>query len=266
MDKRERNQVYGLYCTCGCDPERTIRYVGQSSLGARDRLNKHRYSARNGKPWPVTRWMAKHGPDNIQVQVLESFDNPDPLDRAEEKWITNLGTDISLGGYNLAPGGKSVRGYRHAPDALSRKKGPKHSAETRRRISEAVRGRFGETAGNVKLTDAKVADLKLRMMSGETDLSISRDLGMSTASINYIRQGRTWAHIPWPDVERVPSPTGRYEPGSLPPSTKLNPEKIREIRERYERGDKPKEIAPDFGVTPENIRMIVTRKTWKHVQ
>ena len=40
MPKRNY-QVYGLYCECGCDPYESIKYVGQASMGARDRFNKH---------------------------------------------------------------------------------------------------------------------------------------------------------------------------------------------------------------------------------
>lgn len=37
------------------------------------------------------------------------------------------------------------------------------------------------------------------------------------------------------------------------------------IRARHKGGEKYKEIAAEFGVTPQNIYRIVHRKTWKHV-
>lgn len=46
---------------------------------------------------------------------------------------------------------------------------------------------------------------------------------------------------------------------------KLNNAKVAEIRQRASRGEVYDTIAADMGCTPENIGMIVTRKTWRHV-
>lgn len=47
--------------------------------------------------------------------------------------------------------------------------------------------------------------------------------------------------------------------------SKLTPDQVREIRALAESGMKHTQIGPLFGVTPENIRCVVLRMTWAHV-
>lgn len=53
--------------------------------------------------------------------------------------------------------------------------------------------------------------------------------------------------------------------GSMSPSSKLNEAKVIEIRKMHAEGIRHIEIGVKFGVSRENIRFIVDRKTWKHV-
>lgn len=270
MSKRitPRNVIYGLYCVCPqCPAWNPIRYVGLTSEKVTTRFYKHLYSARHGKPWPVSRWVNKHGPENIRYRILEQAETSDLLDHLEEKWIARLATLITQGGYNVRPGGQSSRGYTHAPDAATRRPHVT-SQETRDKIRATVLAKSlrGQDGHNAKLTDDDVIAIKARMWSGETDLSISRDYGLSTAAINYIRQGRTWSHIPNPVGEPVPSPTGRFAAGSKPPNTKLTEDDVRYIRRESQAGRHATDLAAEFSVTKENISMIVQRKTWKNVE
>lgn len=265
MPKRNY-QVYGLYCVCGCDPYETVKYVGQASMGARDRFNKHRYSAKNGASWPVTRWMRKHGVDNIRYRVLETVDDGDALDEAEARWIVDLGTLIDDGGYNIMPGGNGVRGYKHSPWAKSRLP-HETSQETRDKISATLTGKFvGENASNVKATREQAEEVIRRYWAGETRKAIAAKMGLRFSTVTGICSGDAWKYLPRPDEPRVVISTGFFEPGSTPHGTKLNPEKVRNIRARHAQGETARELATEFGVTPENISMIVLRKTWKSVE
>lgn len=58
---------------------------------------------------------------------------------------------------------------------------------------------------------------------------------------------------------------GRLKRGEENNQSKLNPEKIRDIRERRQDGDTLVALAHEFGVSHQAILQIVTRKTWKHV-
>lgn len=45
----------------------------------------------------------------------------------------------------------------------------------------------------------------------------------------------------------------------------LNEKSVRDIRERFEQGETAETLAENYGVTPSNIYLVVTRKTWKWV-
>lgn len=257
--------IYGLKCKC--HPERGIRYVGQSSKTARARFHQHTYAARKGKPWVVAKWMRKHGIENIAYEVLEVVEEEGDLDVRETYWIDHLHTMTKFGGCNVWPGGSSIRGYKHSPDSLARRKGRKHSEETRKKLSDANRGKVGELSSNSKLTNKGVKDIKERLFNGDTSYSISREMGLSKSTIHYIEIGRTWAHVEGPIGPRREPETGKFPPGAKPHNTKLTDEQIREIRERYLlREETLDDIAADYGITGGNVSMIGRRKTWKHVK
>lgn len=261
------NDIYGLYCTCSdCGGDHTIKYVGQTIEGARSRFNKHRYSARTGAEWPVSRWMRKHGIDNIRYRIIEVVETPEELDDAETRWISELRTSEHGVGYNLWPGGGAVRGYKHSPSAKSRQKGPRHSEETREKLRVAASQFYGESSGNHKLTSEQVMEIRAGWVAGLTLRELSKTYGTSKANISGIISLKSWTHLPAVLGPRKESPTGLFERGEVPPNTKLNPEKVREIRRLGEQGLHPREIAERYGVTPENISMILKRKTWKHVE
>lgn len=49
-------------------------------------------------------------------------------------------------------------------------------------------------------------------------------------------------------------------------AAKLTPRDVLEIRRRYWEGDvKERELAAEYGVTPQAIGHIITRRNWKHI-
>ena len=260
-----KNVIYGL--SCKCHPERGTRYTGQTSEGAHTRFHKHAHAARSGKPWPVARWMAKHGVENISIEVLEAAENSADLDGLEEKWIIELGTMIADGGLNIRPGGNSSRGYKHGSD--SKALGPrtwKHTPETIEKLRAASASHVGELGSNAKFTNKQVEEIKRRLWRGETSSDIAKDYGCRIATISYISTGDTWRTIPWPIGPRAQGRKGYFPKGSIPQNSKLNPAAVRNIRDWHAEGLKAKDLAELFGVTKENIGMIVRRKTWAWVE
>lgn len=241
--------------------------MGQSSKSARVRYYQHTYAARKNKPWVVSKWMRKHGIENIEYEVLEEVPHESELDVRETYWIGKLRTMTEFGGCNVWPGGASVRGYKHSPETLAKRKGYKHSDETRKKISEATKGKVGELASNSKMSNEDVRKIKERIFNGETSHAISLEMGLSKSTIHYIEVGRTWAHVEGPIGPRRGPENGKFEPGTQPHNTKLTDDQIREIRTRYEvRGETLDDIARDYGITGGNVSMIGRRKTWKHVE
>lgn len=261
-----KNNVYGLYCICeNCEGD--VKYVGKTTAGAQERLYRHRWNARNGLVYPVYAWMRKHGVDNIKSRVLEDIEDPQRLDELEIRWITELKTLRDESGYNLSPGGGGTFGYKHAPDAKTRIS-RKASDETRRRISEANRKRVGSLASRATITDEQVAVLKMRMWNGESLAEVSKDTGVPKSTLSGISTGESWGHVPWPIGPRVRKTTGRFtdeRKGEQVLTSKLTEDKVRQIRTRYDAGERPEVIARDFGVTRQNVGYIGKRVTWKHV-
>lgn len=54
--------------------------------------------------------------------------------------------------------------------------------------------------------------------------------------------------------------------GTRNPSAKLDPTKVRKIRELRRRGMSERKIAPMFGVSHRSINKIINRETWAHVE
>lgn len=63
------------------------------------------------------------------------------------------------------------------------------------------------------------------------------------------------------DTEVMPS----TREGDRPGNAKLDPDEVREIRQRYADGEPRRDLANRFGLTPSAISAIVLRRTWRHV-
>ncbi len=59
----------------------------------------------------------------------------------------------------------------------------------------------------------------------------------------------------------------RKDFGELSSSAKLNDEKVKYIRKVYDPKEFPlRSLASEFGVSHETIRLVVLRRTWRHVK
>jgi group I intron endonuclease len=149
--------IYGL--RCDCHPESGIRYVGSTHRQLSDRLREHlKPGWVNAQRYPVTKWIYKHGRDNILIECIEECD-PEELDSREVYWIATY-RGLKEGMLNLADGGRSSRSsdvsdeqkskisqslkdyYRDNPNPF---KGRTHTAASRQKMSKSASGR--------KLTD-----------------------------------------------------------------------------------------------------------------
>lgn len=266
MSKKRTPEIYGLYCSCEtCDPDQP-RYVGQTVEGAKVRFTKHLSSARKGNPWAVSRWIRKHGEENIRFEVLVTGVEEGDLDRLEESLIRELRTGVEVGGYNIQPGGNSVRGYTHHPNARSKITGWHHSEETRARISEAVRGRFGENSSNARITQRQAEEVIQLFWDGMTLKEVAKKTGIKLSTVTGIASGESWRALPRPEYPRRVVKTGRFEKGGRPASAKLRELDVRDIRRRLREGEEVRDLAQEYSVTPENVGMIRDFKTWKHIK
>lgn len=58
---------------------------------------------------------------------------------------------------------------------------------------------------------------------------------------------------------------GRSSRGNCHPDAKLNDGAVREARRRFAAGERARDLAVEFGVSPTTLWQAATRKTWKHV-
>ena len=98
--------LYGLYTKD--NPE--IRYIGITTKTIKQRLTGHRSASRNPKnTYKVVQWIRSHGAENIEIKLLNTFNNIEELKDAEIETIKSM----KIQGFNLlnhTDGGDGVLG------------------------------------------------------------------------------------------------------------------------------------------------------------
>jgi hypothetical protein len=136
------------------------------------------------------------------------------------------------------------------------------------RLKQRGNGAKGEANGHAKLTTRKVRRMRRLFVEGWTITQLaSRYRICYNAALNAIT-GRTWKHIPLTPEQR--EAVGRLvrltQPGEAHRNSKLTAEKVRAIRWLATEGIPLRKLARQFGVSATNIRLIVKRQTWAHVE
>lgn len=65
---------------------------------------------------------------------------------------------------------------------------------TKQKTLASIRHR-GEGSSTAKLTEIQVLEIKRRALSGEKQITLSREFNVTDTSINYIIKGKTWKHL-----------------------------------------------------------------------
>lgn len=99
------------------------RYIGMTRMGLEHRIEKHFCHARNGRPQYFVRAIRKHGEDAFRFEVIAHCASYKEAWKEERRLILEL-----LPEYNMTLGGEGILGHRH-------------NAETRKKMSEAKKGK-----------------------------------------------------------------------------------------------------------------------------
>jgi len=121
--------VYGLHLG-----DYEYRYIGQTKQFLKERVRQHLGYAKRNKHYAVSRWIKKHGPENIRVCVLATVTKEELhlLDDLEIFYIAQYRDLIEEKNLNLNDGGSG--------NNSGGKPGWKHTDEAKRKISESKIG------------------------------------------------------------------------------------------------------------------------------
>jgi ribosome-binding protein aMBF1 (putative translation factor) len=92
---------------------------------------------------------------------------------------------------------------------------------------------------------------------------IADEIGMSRGMCSAMLGGKTWKHLPYPQI--VDKARGQVR-GVKVALAKLDDDKVRVIRSELARGISRLELARRYGVNKSTIRNIDDGVTWRHVK
>jgi DNA invertase Pin-like site-specific DNA recombinase len=115
---------------------------------------------------------------------------------------------------------------------------------------------------------------EIRRLKGTDAAEVAETFGVVRTTVYGIWNRRTWADHPAPrpgvahgernGAHRHPEKILR---GSRVGTAKLTEDIIRSIRRAYDTGEKSqKELATEYGISPQLLNGVVRRKTWRHVE
>lgn len=221
--------TYGLFCACAeCrnnDPGE-IRYVGVTRQSILQRMRTHltiSYSETNpGHRTPRSRWIRKHGRENIRTFLLEVAEGTQAATTSERYWIAHLDTYGSDKGLNLSLGGEGVTVRPPARPRVNTTPGRKHSELTRSLIADRARSRVGELSGGSRFSDQQVRRSKELLWGGSPLATISDETGVSISALLHIKHNRSWTHVPWPIGPPRETPRKKRAPHSKETREKMS--------------------------------------------
>lgn len=146
--------------------------------------------------------------DNVfKFEVLSSFENENDAYLEEIRLIKELKSQGNII-YNLSEGGEGYKSGKDNPNygkprtgeikkKISIKNtGKKRTPQQRKNISNAQIGKHdGEKAGNAKLKEKDVLEIKKLLSLGQTEEEIALLFKVSKHTIHDIRFYRTWKHL-----------------------------------------------------------------------
>lgn len=134
--------ICGIYCITNKNTGRV--YVG-STINIRKRFNAHKCQLRNNchDNLKLQRAWLKYGEANFELKVIETLTDQSTLIFKEQYWIDFLGAIKN--GYNLCPAAGTTLGIKRSDETKAlisaKAKARGISPETRKKMSEAMRGR-----------------------------------------------------------------------------------------------------------------------------
>jgi len=120
---------------------------------------------------------------------------------------------------------------------------------------------YGEALNHTKLTPAIVEQMRQDNEQGMTQQAIATKYGVTRRTAARAIRGEYWKQVNAP-----PSSATNYKKGEGVSLAKLNPDKVRQIREKIQAGQSLSSISREYGVGTTVVWSIKKGLTWKHVE
>lgn len=102
----------------------------------------------------ITNARNKYGTENFKTEILKECDTQEELNHWEQYYIKELNTKFP-NGYNLTDGGGGISGYHFSEKQRLKKIGLKHSEETKKKISQSLKGKIVSEESKKKMSEAQ---------------------------------------------------------------------------------------------------------------
>lgn len=212
------NVIYALK-----DPNGTIRYIGQTTVGIHKRFRSHKNQAKTGRNQPVSHFVKKYM-DLVTIEIIEIC-TKELLNEREKYWISyykKLGFKL----LNLTNGGEGCSGFKMPKEIIEKqrarllgkpsvRKGIPTSEIARQNIKEGIRNgkpRNGKNNGFFGKKHSPETITKLKANSShkgghnkksikcldtnqvfESSFQASKYMGLKASSIRSVLQGKAKA-------------------------------------------------------------------------
>lgn len=215
-------------------------YIGMTGMNFGDRWDSHRslLNANKHTNCHLQNVWNEYGADSFGFAIVESVESPDSLDELEIMYIKKYRENDLC--YNISDGGnKGCNLGKHLSEETKRKIGDKNRANmTGRKLSEETR--------------KKMSEAQRRRIWTEEQLERQREVSRAT-NLGRVRSEATRELLRKINQEH-------------PPSAKLTPDDVREIRRKKADGVKLVELAAEYNTTPSYISNIVHGRRWGHIE
>jgi len=231
------NFIYGIIYKATLKLDGRI-YIGQTTKQLKKRISEHKNASKKPKFDHFHNAIKKYGFDNFEWEIIEECYSKEELNLEEDKFINLFGTRKPEKGFNLKSGGNFG----------------KHSEETKQIISEGKKGHkngmYGKTSWNKgkKLSEQHKNNIKTKFKKGNVPWN----------------KGKTGLQKRTIITKKTKEKISKANSGENNGMSKLNWEKIREIRDLYDNTDIGREeIAKKYGISKAYLSSILNNKRWR---
>jgi len=175
-------------------------YVGKTTKTLTERRGDHAYRAkkRDGRI-PFQLVILEYGIKNFTWEEIDQAESEDELNKKEKYWVAYFKADNPQFGYNITEGGSNPKHTAETKRKLSEAhKGMKASEETKRKMSEAAKGKprpLGSHNGKAILKEETVRAIKTDLLNGLRISEIARKFNLGFNTVRAIKIGKSWSWL-----------------------------------------------------------------------